>query len=389
MKNKKIINEDINRIHEIMGLSSKLLVEQPIPLPKPLVKKVLKTSDDLLDPLTKLFNLTDNQIDDVIRRIDTDGIDNLSDDVLEILSKSTIDNVDDLVKFMKSGKFFGSNFDEIGSKIFAKVDSMGQITMDQRNKIIKYYSDKLDELPYLEGADEIKSKLVRDFKSEFDSKYSDFINKNVISNLDNAVDDLLKSASVVDNIPTDAVSKTTKEMVARNEKAFKEFIKNARKKGSFLKDISDTEYNKLMSDAISSSRRIDPDILTELKRVNEINPSWWSKLPMWKKLLTVISGFSLGPSLGALLWYSTLARFNNWGDIAWIKDMFSNATGEIGELTQSNVREHLINMYPIDEPTFNNEFKIYISQDGKNAQVRGPQDYSVTLEKGKITSKEQ
>lgn len=384
MKNKKIINEDINRIHEIMGLSSKLLVEQPIP--KPLIKKALKMSDDVLEPLTKLFNLTDNQIDDVIRRIDTDGIDNLSDDVLELLSKSTIDNVDDLVKFMKSGKFFGSNFDEIASKIFAKVDSMGEITMDQRNKIIKYYSDKLDELPFLNGADDIKEKLVRDFKSEFDSKYSNFINKNVISNLDKAVDDLLKSASVVDDIPTDAVSKTTKEMVARNEKAFKEFIKNARKKGSFLKDISDTEYNKLMSDAISSSRRIDPDILTELKRVNEINPSWWSKLPLWKKLLTVISGFSLGPSLGALLWYSTLARFNNWGDIAWIKKFYSNATGEIGELTQSNVKDHLINKYPIDEPTFENEYNIYISEGGKTARVRGPENYTITLEDGKISS---
>lgn len=384
MKNKKLINEDINRIHEIMGLSSKLLVEQPIP--KPLLKKALKMSDDVLEPLTKLFNLTDNQIDDIIRRIDTDGVDNLSDDVLELLSKSTIDNVDDLVKFMKSGKFFGSNFDEIASKIFAKVDSLGEITMDQRNKIIKYYSDKLDELSFLNGADDIKEKLVRDFKSEFDSKYSDFINKNVISNLDNAVDDLLKSASVVDDIPTDAVSKTTKEMVARNEKAFKEFIKNARKKGSFLKDISDTEYNKLMSDAISSSRRIDPDILTELKRVNEINPSWWSKQPMWKKLLTVISGFSLGPSLGALLWYSTLARFNNWGDIAWIKRMFSNATGEIGELTQSNVKDHLISKYPIDELTFENDYNIYISEGGKIARVRGPQNYTITLTDGKISS---
>lgn len=384
MKNKKLINEDINRIHEIMGLSSKLLVEQPIP--KPLLKKALKMSDDVLEPLTKLFNLTDNQIDDIIRRIDTDGVDNLSDDVLELLSKSTIDNVDDLVKFMKSGKFFGSNFDEIASKIFAKVDSLGEITMDQRNKIIKYYSDKLDELSFLNGADDIKEKLVRDFKSEFDSKYSDFINKNVISNLDNAVDDLLKSASVVDDIPTDAVSKTTKEMVARNEKAFKEFIKNARKKGSFLKDISDTEYNKLMSDAISSSRRIDPDILTELKRVNEINPSWWSKQPMWKKLLTVISGFSLGPSLGALLWYSTLARFNNWGDIAWIKRMFSNATGEIGELTQSNVKDHLISKYPIDELTFENDYNIYISEGGKTARVRGPQNYTITLTDGKISS---
>mgnify|MGYP000076608057 CR=1 FL=1 len=386
MNNKKIIQEDIKRIQGIMGISTSLLNEQVNLIPKPLIKKILGSADDVVDPLTKVFNLSDNQIDNVLRQIDEVGVDNLSDDVLELLSKSSIDNVDDLVKFMRVGKFLGSNFDEIALRIYRKVDTMGEITMDQRNKVIKFYSDKLDELPFLDGADDIKQKLVRDFKSEFDSKYSDFINKNVISNLDNAVDDLLKSGSVVDDIPTDAVSDATKEMVARNEKAYKEFIKNARNKGSLLKDISETEYNKLMSDAISSSRRIDPDMLAELKRVNEINPSWWSGLPLWKKLLTIVSGIGLGPSVGALLWYSTLARFNNWGDIAWIEQVFSNATGEIGELTQSNVKDHLINKYPIDEPSFNDEYKIFINQDGKSARVRGPQNYTITLKDGKISS---
>lgn len=386
MTDKKIIQEDIKRIQGIMGISTSLLNEQVNLIPKPLIKKILGSADDVVDPLTKVFNLSDNQIDNVLRQIDEVGVDNLSDDLLELLSKSTIDNVDDLVKFMKVGKFLGSNFDEIALRIYRKVDTMGQITMEQRNKIIKFYSDKLDELPYLEGADDIKEKLIRDFKSEFDSKYSDLINKNVISNLDNLVDDLLKSGSVVDDIPTGAVSDATKEMVARNENAYKEFIKNARKKGSLLKDISETEYNKLMSDAISSSRRIDPDMLAELKRVNEINPSWWSQLPLWKKLLTIISGIGLGPSVGALLWYSTLARFSNWGDIAWIKQFFSNATGTIDELTKSNVKDHLINKYPIDEPSFNDEYKIYINQDGKSARVRGPQNYTITLTDGKISS---
>ena len=386
MTNKKIIQEDIKRIQGIMGISTSLLNEQVNLIPKPLIKKLLGSADDVVDSLTKLFNLSDNQIDDVLKQIDEVGVDNLSDDLLELLSKSTIDNVDDLVKFLKVGGFLGPNFDELALKIYRKVDTMGQITMEQRNKVIKFYSDKLDELPYLDGAPDIKEKLVRDFMSEFDSKYSDFITKNVISNLDNAVDDLLKSVSVVDDIPTDAVSETTKEMVRRNENAYKEFIKNARKKGSLLKDISEAEYNKLISDAISSSRRVDPDMLAELKRVNEINPSWWSQLPMWKKLLTVISGFGLGPSVGALLWYSTLARFSNWGDIAWIKNVFSNATGEIGELTQSNIKDHLINKYPIDEPSFNDEYKIYINQDGKSARVRGPQNYTITLTDGKISS---
>ena len=386
MTNKKNIQEDIKRIQGIMGISTSLLNEHVNLIPKPLIKKILGSADDVMDPLTKVFNLSDNQIDNVLRQIDEVGVDNLSDDVLELLSKSSLDNVDDLVKFMRVGKFLGSNFDEIALRIYRKVDTMGEITMEQRNKVIKFYSDKLDELPYLEGADDIKQKLIRDFKSEFDSKYGDFINKNVISNLDNAVDDLLKTGSVLDEIPTDAVSETTKEMVARNEQAYKEFIKNARKKGSFLKDISDAEYNKLMSDAISSARRIDPDILAELKRVNEINPSWWSKLPIWKKLLTIISGIGLGPSVGALIWYSTLARFSNWGDIAWIEKVFSNATGEINQLTQSNVKDHLINKYPIDEPSFDDEYKIFINQDGKSARVRGPRNYTITLTDGKISS---
>ena len=173
MTNKKNIQEDIKRIQGIMGISTSLLNEQVNLIPKPLIKKILGSADDVADPLTKAFNLSDNQIDDVLRQIDEVGVDNLSDDVLELLSKSSIDNVDDLVKFMKVGKFLGSNFDEIALKIYRKVDTMGEITMDQRNKVIKFYSDKLDELPFLDGADDIKQKLVRDFKSEFDSKYSD------------------------------------------------------------------------------------------------------------------------------------------------------------------------------------------------------------------------
>lgn len=388
MINKKIIQEDIKRIQGLMGVSTSLLNEQVNLIPKTLIKKILGSAEDIADPLTKAFNLSDNQIDDVIRQIDEVGVDNLSDDVLEALSKSTIDNVDDLVNFLKVGGFLGSNFDEIALRIYRKVDTMGQITMEQRNKVKKIYSETLDDLPFLNGADDIKEKLVRDFMSEFDSKYSDIISRNVISNLDNAVDDLLKSGSVLDDIPTDAVSDATKEMVARNENAYKEFIKNARKKGSLLKDISEAEYNKLMSDAISSSRRIDPDMLAELKRVNEINPSWWSKLPIWKKLLTIISGIGLGPSVGALIWYSTLARFSNWGDIVWIEKVFSNATGEINQLTQSNVKDHLIGKYTIDEPSFNDYYHIAINDSQDFAFVEGPKTFEVTLSDGKITSKE-
>ena len=389
MKNKKIINEDITRIHEIMGLSSKLLVESPVPLPKSLIKKALKMSDNVLEPLTKLFNLTDNQIDDVIRRIDIDGIDNLSDDVLEILSKSTIDNVDDLVKFMKTGKFFGSNFDTISNRILNNADKYNEITPAIRKRYVDYYNEKLDELPFLNGADDIKAKLLRDFKSEFDNVYTNRFVSATSSALDSELDDLLKGISVLDDIPDGAVSEATKEMVERNERAFTEFIKVARKKGSYLQDISEAQYNKVMSDLISSSRNADKDMLAELKRVYELNPSWWSKMSMGKKLITVLSAFIGGPTAIATLYYGTKARFNNWGDIAWIKDLFTNATGEINKLTQSNVKEHLVNRYPIDEPTFNEEFNIYISQDSKNAQVRGPKSYSVTLENGEITSKEQ
>jgi len=192
MTNKKIIQEDIKRIQGIMGISTSLLNEQVNLIPKPLIKKLLGSADDVVDSLTKLFNLSDNQIDDVLKQIDEVGVDNLSDDLLELLSKSTIDNVDDLVKFLKVGGFLGPNFDELALKIYRKVDTMGQITMEQRNKVIKFYSDKLDELPYLDGAPDIKEKLVRDFMSEFDSKYSDIISRDVVEGLDNVLDDLLR-----------------------------------------------------------------------------------------------------------------------------------------------------------------------------------------------------
>ena len=35
---------------------------------------------------------------------------------------------------------------------------------------------------------------------------------------------------------------------------------------------------------------------------------------------------------------------------------------------------------------WNDEYKIYINQDGKSARVRGPRNYTITLTDGKISS---
>ena len=73
---------------------------------------------------------------------------------------------------MKDAKCFGSNFDEIAVKIFNKVDTLSQINMVTRKKVIGIYEDSLDNLPFLNGADDIKAELVRIFKTEFDAKYN-------------------------------------------------------------------------------------------------------------------------------------------------------------------------------------------------------------------------
>jgi len=58
------------------------------------------------------------------------------------------------------------------------------------------------------------------------------------------------------------------------------------------------------------------------------------------------------------------------------------------ELTQSNVKDHLIDKYVIDSPTFDDNYSIVISNSQDFAFVEGPKTFEVTLSDGKITSKE-
>lgn len=385
---KNTLNEDIKRIHEIMGL--KVITEQSIP--RPLIKSVLKNSDDEAYALRKLFNLADNEIDNILRQIDRVGVDNLSDDVLELLARQTIDNVDDIVKFMKVGKYLGSNFDEIAGTIIKRFESVNEIPYELRDGAVNLYRKKLDELPYLEGADEIKEKLVRDFQSQFDETFNDRIIRgattSVNKELESLVDEIL-GTDILSDVPVDAVSQATRDMVAKNTAAYKEFIREAKKTKSYLRNISEEEYNKVMSDLLSSVKRIDPDTLAEIKRIHLGNPSWWSKKPWWAKVSFLIGAIGGGAPLAWLALRFLWERVTNMGDIQAVDRWFDEyILGKTMKLTQKNVKEHLIDKYPIDEPTFNDSYTIYLSEDLQTARVRGPRNFKITLVDGNISSVE-
>jgi DNA-binding ferritin-like protein len=226
MVKKELIREELLRIQEIMGIKQSFVNEavSPVFMSKALVKQILKNSKNLPETLRKIFNATDQQVDLITSRIDdVGGVENLTDDLLEGLAKKTIDNVDDLVKLLKAGNFFGSDFNLISKGIFDKIDTLVEISPNTRIKVIDYYKKSLDDLPFLENADEIKGKLVRDFQSEFDEKFAERITKGVGSSIDDVYDAFLNT-DIVSDIPENAIPKNSRDILERSMTDYKNFI---------------------------------------------------------------------------------------------------------------------------------------------------------------------
>ena len=392
MSKKHILKEQLGRIQSIMGISEGLLIEAPVPVTKFFVKELLKnaseTGDEVIMLLSRMFNLTDNQIDNVVNQINRVGVDNLSDDVLELLARSSIDNVDDFVRFLKAGKFLGSNFDEIASIFFKKIEQYNEITPETRKGYIDLYRRKLDNLDFLDGSTEIKEKLVRDFQSELDSKFADRMARKSANSIDNIVDEMLNT-NILDDIPVGAISDKTRDIVARSTESYKNFIRNAKKKGSIVQEMTKEEYDKIIQDYFTG-KRIDPEVKAELNTILKKEPSWWSKKPMWAKVIFVIGAFGIGPTVAATLFYATIARFSNWGDISWIRKLFSGSIGTTIELNNSNVENWFESTYPakyVDKNNFENNFTITLNNTKTKAVIMsndGTEEWEVLLSDNEI-----
>jgi hypothetical protein len=399
MNTKKIIQEEVIRIQEIMGLSSSLLNEQVNLVPKPLIKNMLKLSDDAVDVITKFFNLTDNQIDNVVRQIDDVGVDKLSDEVLEVLSKYSKDNVDDLVRVLKSKKLLGSNFDEIASRIFQRVDDIDVITMEQRDKVIKLYSDKLDRLSFLDGADEIKQKLVRDFQTEFDAKFSKRMVREAGKSIDSILDNILRT-DPLDNIPEGAISDKLRETVSRNMDEYKQFIEVAKKKRSLYKEITKEEYDRILNDAFSTVKtRTSNKSEVQFKEMMNIlkkDDTWWSKRPTWAKILFVVTGLGFGDTVLTFILWSLKTKYSKFKNPLELWDWFNKISGVddgIYKLTESNVEGWFKLTYPakyVDQTNFKNNFNITLNTTQSEAVIEAnysSEEWGVKIQDNKIVEK--
>lgn len=395
MSKKDVLKEELSRIQEIMGVNEGLLMEGPVPIPKSFIKKILKDSDDVGEVLTKLFNLSDNQIDNVIAQIDRVGVDNLSDDVLEALARNTIDNVDDFVRLLKAGKYLGSNFDEISIRIMDRVEGLGQITPQTRQRVIDLYKQKLDELPFLENATEVKEKLVRDFQSEFDSKFADRMVREAGESIDRTLDEILRT-NPLDDVPEGVISDNLRSSVDRNVKAYKNFVSNAKKKGSFLQDITKEEYDKIMQDLMSSAKRVDRDILEEMKLIMKKDPSWWSKKPLWAKIIFVLSAFGFGDVAVTTLLWALKTKYSKFKNPIELWDWLNKTTGideGVDKLTESNVEGWFKVSYPakyVDSGTFKDNFSITLNTTQTEAVIEandGSEEWEVKIQDNKIVQK--
>ena len=424
MSKKHILKEQLGRIQSIMGISEGLLIESPVPLTKFLVKQLLKTADETGDDITmllsRMFNLTDNQIDNVINKINRVGVDNLSDDVLELLARSSIDNVDDFVRFLKAGKFLGSSFDELSSLIFKRFEGIDEITPQTRQAAIDIYKKTLDGLPYLDDATEIKQKLVRDFQSEFDSKFLDKITRQTISSADNLLDDLLEeldkhgsevSDNIVNNTPGlppelrqqakvywDTLwtkSETFAEMIKRRA----QYAKNIELgKGADQKIIpGGAEYaGKTVEDIERIVRGATKDqqiILNNIMRSN-----WYTAMnPILKySLISVILSGGVSISMSRTILNTIMGLFQ-LGDAGieklktkWLDPKVSESEGIITVLTPNNVENWFKDTYPenyVDNENFKKSYSVSINTTKDMATIErtdGSKEWEVKIQNNKI-----
>lgn len=318
---KNLLKEELGRISEIMGLKNTLLVEQPIPTP--LVKNILKQSDDLFDALRKMFKLSDDEASKIAQRVERNGVESLSDDFISNLSTKTIDNFDDLAKLLKRGGYLG-DMGVLSEKIFQKADSMTSITSKERDQLIEVYKKTLDDVPFLEGYTDLKNALVNDFKNEFNEKYS----FKLLSSSAKSIDDLLNNigregdsvSGKIDNL--EGLTNEERSKLKRYWTTFwtkkESFYDSIRKRANLvgdeaaqLKGATDSEIESLIKTANNADKTVkDKEALTALRKSMGLTP--WKSLPTWVRwaLISLVITGGTSASMGYSLFSIILSLFN-------------------------------------------------------------------------------
>jgi hypothetical protein len=182
----------------------------------------------------------------------------------------------------------------------------------------------------------------------------------------------------------------------RNVKGYKSFISSARKKGSFLQDITKEEYDKIMQDLMSSAKRVDRDILEEMKIIMKKDPSWWSKKPLWAKILFVMGAFGFGDVAVTTLLWSLKTKYSKFKNPVELWNWLNKTTGldeGVDKLKESNVEGWFKVTYPakyVDSGTFKNNFSITLNATQTEAVIEandGSEEWEVKIQDNKIVQK--
>ena len=269
---------------------------------------------------------------------------NLSDDITKKVLKSSDIVSDDVLRKAKAGEPLSDdavelllrNFDFnrlaktiidnqlMGNQYLNKIDDIIEIIKKNPDQTNVILNRVDNVIDELSFLSDAPDELVRAIKSET----KDRITRGVSPETSRVVDDIFDNvAELLDDIPAGSVSDEMANITSQNIKNYEQFMIAAKEKGSLVQTFSQKQYDDAVSD------------------------------------LAV-------------------------GDITFIKKIFGFVSNDIEELTQSNVKEYLIDTYPIDEPSFNNEYAIYISDDKKTARVRGPKNFKVSISDNKIIAEE-
>lgn len=383
---KKVLNE-INRISELMG-TKMIISEQPTSAARWFRKMIRNSSDDVLRQVVKS---TDNLSDDAIRKL-RGSLDGASDDVIEAFIRQ--------VDYRKLGKSIIDN-GLMGSNFTNQLDLFADYLLQNPGKtdiFLTKMDGAIDNLKFLEDASpEVKSAIKQEARERVTRK----ANPQLGAALDDAdaifreVDDFTIPAESANDIPSEVVVKQKQTL-----EQYQDFIRKAQKNQSPMQYYTPQQFEEAMQRYLRGAGTTAEREAIEY--VVKKKPTWWSSLPMGKKILWVFSMLSVGPTVitGAaqLLLYNLGhldERWQWWNEIFsgqlfcewgwWECDEDEGQHKLIKELTKENVIEHISNKINVPKEVLSDETQWYIkiSNDKKTAdveEINGSRIYKVTLD---------
>lgn len=424
---KKDILNEVSRIQNLMGVT--LITENVIGtairrLPTSVKTRLFSATDETLDIMKNILKL-DSEGAKLIKGAEKAAANGLeySDDVINFFVRKG--TMDDLVELILKSDVLSSTIKNMTDSTVTSLRNVSKEVSDDALKALEdTYRENIESLGWFD--DEVVDAMVKRHRSELDNAakevnrrigasagklgkeftiddmYEGFLQEwprthrelkrlfvdNGLYSRGSGLESLFKSTENADALKSILDPKVFRDLKAK--------YPNPKEAIEYLIEIFNTysvdDLVKMSQSHRNIGRSISKTNLTKIigSMNNKQRLGWFLALTKGSSLAGL--AITLFAFLGVAIKYGEVGL--DWL-MDWLmsgaEDLDKQMAGEILKLTQSNVKEHLIDKYVIDEPTFDEKYYITINDSQDAALVDGPvglASYDVKLSNGKITSSE-